>query len=126
MLAAVGFAGVCTVVWLGDPTTPGGFLPPCPTKLLLHIDCPGCGSTRALYSLLHGDVPAALHYNAVGVVALMLLGYAFVAYTIGLWRGRRVHSWQQWRYAPMVALVVTVVWFIIRNIPIEPFTGLAV
>ncbi|WFN92197.1 DUF2752 domain-containing protein [Gordonia sp. LUNF6] len=126
LAALTGAAAVCVAVWFGDPTTPGGYLPPCPTKLLLHIDCPGCGSTRALYCLLHGDIPAALHYNAVGVLAFVLIAAAFVSYTIGLWKGRRIRSWQHWRYAPVVTLVVVAAWFVVRNIPIAPFDSLKV
>lgn len=35
----------------------------CIHKHLLRFDCPGCGMTRALHSLLHFDFKAALHYN---------------------------------------------------------------
>ncbi|SKY93130.1 Protein of uncharacterised function (DUF2752) [Mycobacteroides abscessus subsp. abscessus] len=118
--------GCCTAIWFADPTTPGGPLPMCPTKALLHIDCPGCGSLRAIYWLMHGNLGEALRYNAVGVVAIALLGWAFVAYCVGLWRGRRVRSWQHLRFAPIVTLVVVGVWVVIRNIPVAPFDALRV
>lgn len=121
-----GAAAVGTLVWFADPTTPGGIIPPCPTNALLHINCPGCGMSRAVYCLLHGDLGGALHYNAVGVLALGFLAVAFVTYTVGLWRGRRIRGWQQWRYTPMVVLIVTLTWFVIRNIPIAPFDSLKV
>lgn len=81
---------------------------------------------RAFYSVLHGDLGAALHYNAVAVVAAAALLVSFVAYTVGRWRRRRVRSWQSWRYAPMTVLVVTLVWFVIRNLPFAPFDALRV
>ena len=48
----------------------------CPAPLLLHLYCPGCGGTRALLSLLRGDVGAALllHPGAV-FLALCTLYY---------------------------------------------------
>jgi hypothetical protein len=116
----------CTAILLGDPTTPGGPLPTCPTKLIFGIDCPGCGSMRMVYSLLHGDLAAAAHYNAVALVTLPLLLLAWVTWTRGRLRGTRVQSWQHWRWAPQVALVVFAVWFVIRNIPVAPFTALKV
>ncbi|MEW2478932.1 DUF2752 domain-containing protein [Mycobacterium sp. NPDC049093] len=122
--AAAGCA--CLAVWVADPTTPGGLLPTCPTKLLLGIDCPGCGSLRMIYSMLHGDLLAALRFNAVGVIALGLIVWAYLAWTYGRLRGRQIASWQHHRWSAMVALVVTVVWFIIRNLPFEPFTALRV
>lgn len=123
---AAGAALGCTVILLGDPTTPGGPLPVCPTKLLLGIDCPGCGSMRMVYSLLHGELGAALHYNAVALAVLPLLVLAWITWTVGRWRGRRVESWQQWRWAPMVTLAVTLTWWVVRNIPVAPFTSLRV
>ena len=35
----------------------------CPIKVFLHIDCPGCGLTRATIALLKGDISKSLHYN---------------------------------------------------------------
>ncbi|MDQ1629131.1 MAG: hypothetical protein QOI54_2875 [Actinomycetota bacterium] len=113
------------VVW-ADPTTPGGVLPVCPTKALLGIDCPGCGALRMTYSLLRGDLPAALHYNAVALATLPLLLYAWAAWTVGRWRGHQVRSWQHRRWAPTVALVVTLTWWVVRNLPMRPFSDLRV
>ncbi|WP_086839680.1 DUF2752 domain-containing protein [Amycolatopsis kentuckyensis] len=124
VVAGVGVA--CVVVWIGDPTTPGGFLPVCPTKALLGIDCPGCGGMRMAYSLLHGDIPAALHYNAVTFVLMLLFGWSMVAWTRGRLRGRAMDSWLHWRWTPLAFSVVFVVWFVIRNLPFAPFTALHV
>ena len=38
---------------------------PCLFKLLLKIECPGCGMTRAYISLLHLDIKKAFAYNAM-------------------------------------------------------------
>jgi hypothetical protein len=35
----------------------------CPIKLVLGFPCPGCGVTRATFSLLTGDLSAALHHH---------------------------------------------------------------
>lgn len=117
---------VCTAIWFGDPTMPGGPLPACPTKLLLHIDCPGCGSMRMLYSLMHGDLAAAVRYNALALVALVLLFWAYLAWAYGRVSGRRVCSWQHHRWTPVVTLTLVSVWFVVRNIPFAPFTALRV
>ncbi|WP_158892850.1 DUF2752 domain-containing protein [Amycolatopsis anabasis] len=126
-LAVVGGAGLCcAVVWWGDPTTPGGPLPVCPTKAYLGIDCPGCGGMRMVYSLLHGDVPAALHYNALTFVFALLFVWSTAAWAVGRWRGRAVNSWLHWRWTPIVVGVAFVVWFVVRNLPFAPFTSLYV
>jgi hypothetical protein len=79
-----------------------------------------------LYTLLHGDVLGAARFNALGLIALVLVVWAFAAWTIGRYRGVFVRSWQHTRWAPMVTLVAVLTWFVVRNIPISPFTSLAV
>jgi Protein of unknown function (DUF2752) len=116
----------CAAIWVGDPTTPHGPLPVCPTKALLGIDCPGCGSMRMLYSLMHGNLSAAVRFNALGVAALALLAWAYLAWTYGRITGRRIPSWQHHRWSAVLTLALVSVWFVVRNIPFAPFTGLYV
>jgi Protein of unknown function (DUF2752) len=116
----------CSAILLADPTTPGGLLPVCPTKALLGIDCPGCGSLRMLYSLVHGNIVAAAQFNALGLIAVVMSVWAFVAWTYGRAVNRRVVSWQHHRWAAAIALVAVGIWFVVRNVPIAPFTSLRV
>ena len=124
-VAAVAVGG-CAVIWLANPTVPGGILPVCPTKALLGIDCPGCGSLRMIYSLLHLDMVAAARFNALGLVAVVLLLWAYVAWTYGRVAGRQVRSWQHLRWSAPVALVLTLAWFVVRNLEFGPFVALHV
>lgn len=46
----------------------------CPIKLFTHIPCPGCGLTRGMIALSHGNVGAAIFsYNALSVVLFPLM-----------------------------------------------------
>jgi Protein of unknown function (DUF2752) len=116
----------CAAILLADPTTPGGIIPVCPTKALLGLDCPGCGSMRMLYSLMHGNLLAAVKFNAMAVVGLVLLVVAYVTWTYGRIVGRQILSWQHHRWAAAVTLVLVSTWFVVRNLPFPPFTGLYV
>src|SRR5688572_25368366 len=60
--------------------------PACTTKRFLHIDCPGCGLTRGLVCLAHGEVARAWHYNPAG-----LWFFGLVAMQIPY------RAWQLWR-----------------------------
>jgi hypothetical protein len=122
VLAACG----CVSVWIGDPTTPGGPFPVCPTKALLGIDCPGCGSLRMLYCLLHGNLSGAIRFNAMGLIAVVLLIWAYLAWSYGRVAGRRIWSWQHHRWAAPVLLAVVLAWFVVRNLGFGPFTALYV
>jgi Protein of unknown function (DUF2752) len=126
LIVAASTTLVCAAIWVGDPTTPHGPLPVCPTKALLGIDCPGCGSLRMLYSLMHGNLLAAARFNALGLVAVGLLVWAYVAWTYGRVVGRRITSWQHHRWSAVVTLLLVVAWFVVRNIPFAPFTALYV
>lgn len=51
---------------------------PCLFRVLLHIDCPGCGMTRAYLSLLRLDFGAAFAYHPMfWSVPILLLLYLF-------------------------------------------------
>lgn len=52
-----------------------GLILPCPILSFLHIYCPGCGGTRAVYAVLEGDFIRALRCNALyfGVFVICIL-----------------------------------------------------
>jgi len=56
-------------VYFFNPST-HGFYPACLFHQLTGLNCPGCGSTRALYALLHGHFQAAWRDNALFMVSL--------------------------------------------------------
>jgi hypothetical protein len=81
---------------------------------------------RMIYSLLHGDLVAAIRFNALALVAFGLLAVAYTTWTYGRFTGRQITGWQHHRWAPVVALVVVSAWFVARNLPFAPFTALHV
>ena len=82
-VVAVGGAAVvaATVLAVGDPNR-GGF-PACPLHALTGLNCPGCGTQRALHALLTGHPGVALHDNAFAILVLPALLYAYL-----LWAAR--------------------------------------
>lgn len=126
VIVAAAAAAVCVAVWWADPTTPGGPIPLCPTKMILDIDCPGCGSLRMLYSLMHGNLLAAARFNALGLAALVLLAWTYGAWVYGRVAGQRIQSWHHHRWAAPVTLVLLATWAVARNLPFGPFAALRV
>src|SRR3981189_1163081 len=57
-------------------------------------------------------VVAAVRYNALGLVAVLLLVWAFAAWTYGRLVGRRIGSWQHLRWSAPTALALPLVWFV--------------
>lgn len=126
LVAGLAAVGGCVFVLLADPTTPGGITPPCPTRTLLGVDCPGCGSARMLFCLLHGDLTGALRFNTVGVLGVALLIWSYAGWGWSRATGRRMRDWQQWRWAPVAVAITLGVWFVARMLPMEPFRSLQV
>lgn len=54
------------------------FFPRCPFYVLTGWYCPGCGSQRALHSLLHGKIGQAVNFNLMLVLYLPLITVHFL------------------------------------------------
>ena len=91
------------ILYRFDPTV-ARFYPHCLFHDLTGLQCPGCGTTRALHHLLHGDVAGAFRLNAMLFVAVPFAGLASVS--------RRVatHRWTGWG-----VLIASIAWWVLRN-----------
>lgn len=105
-------------VLLRFPPSQYDFYPRCPVYALLHIECPGCGTTRALAALLKGHVMEALRLNALSMSLLPIAaGYAAACY----WRylRREPFRWPQLPPAALyTALAVAALFTVLRNLPL--------
>lgn len=60
----------------------------CGFRALFGIPCPGCGLTRCLAALAHGDVVRAFHVHPAGPIFLAYLGAMWgTAWLSFAWRG---------------------------------------
>lgn len=107
------------VLYFFDPTK-HDFYPVCQFHLLTGLYCPGCGGTRAAYQLLHGNLLAAVHDNALFVVSLAALGGRGIWFLNQQRRGRPVRFFippaSLW-----VFLAVALVFVVLRNLPAFSF-----
>jgi hypothetical protein len=49
------------------------FYPPCPFHAFTGWDCPGCGTTRAIAAMLHGDLLRAFSLNPLLPLFMLIL-----------------------------------------------------
>lgn len=97
-----------------------GLFPDCPFRLLTGLNCPGCGTTRGLHHLLHGNPIGAVQFNPLMMLLLPIFLYALVRYTVAVFRDRPLKSNQlNPRFIWMFFVVVMSFW-IFRNTPFYP------
>ena len=58
----------------------------CLSKLLLNMECPACGMTRACMHLIHFDFEEAYAYNMMCFIVLPLLGVVWIQWGIKEWK----------------------------------------
>lgn len=100
-----------------------GFFPLCPFRLLTGLQCPGCGTTRALHEIVHGHFWAAFMLNPLLLIASPFLLWAFLRYSVIAMQGampRKNALPAPYIYA--IFLVVVGFW-IFRNTPYYPFVS---
>jgi hypothetical protein len=108
---AVAFAYVGAV----DPNEPGHY-PVCPLLHYTGLYCPGCGGLRSAHAFVHGDLPAALHANALAVLGYLAFAVLWTVWVVHAVRGRPL------RIYPRPGLVwslgaLLLVFTIVRNLP---------
>jgi len=114
LAAAFLFATAAALLLLRFPPEQYSFYPQCPIHTYLHLQCPGCGATRALAALLHLHLSDALHANALFVCLLPLaLLYALIVYRRAL--AAQTFRWPRLPSAALFALSTTVLFFTIAR-----------
>src|SRR5436305_11417047 len=108
-----------------DPAVSNLF-PKCIFHSLTHLDCPGCGSQRAIHSILNGDVIAAADYNLLIVLFLPILCYSIVVefangFFNQVWEVRILHS----ALFVKIVLILVIGFWIARNLPYSALSWLS-
>lgn len=120
----VGTALLGTLLFIHPPVE-GSVFPPCWFHAATGLHCPGCGSTRALAALSHGEIGLAFRNNPLAIVFLALLLPWLLRQA---WLGLRHNVFAQLTLPRGVgrAIVIAVALFaVFRNLPWPPFSWLA-
>jgi hypothetical protein len=115
---------VAVVFFVFDPAQ-GGFYPSCMFHRLTGLNCPGCGSLRALHHLTHGEIVTAFRCNPLLIVLLPLIAFIGVRC---LRRGRGTFENDPILLRPATAwtlLAVTLAFAVLRNLPWPAFAWMS-
>ncbi|AGI40192.1 hypothetical protein CSTERTH_10885 [Thermoclostridium stercorarium subsp. thermolacticum DSM 2910] len=119
----------CVIVYRIDPAKVP-LTPPCSFRYFTGLYCPGCGMTRALHAALNLRFSDAFSYNLLWPLITM-----FVLMSVGMWFSFLVTGkcpfnpfnrfLKRYSAAAYVFIIVLFAFWILRNIPVYPFTLLA-
>ena len=110
-----------------DPALNKGetYFPSCIFNSTTGLHCPGCGSQRAIHDLLHGRVLEALGHNLLFVLLFTVVGIkGYVYLSNKFWKHHPKDLTHKTKFTYLVLIFVMGYW-ILRNIPVSPFTYLA-
>lgn len=116
--------GLAVVFYVLDPEDHTIF-PKCLFHSLTGAYCPGCGSQRALHSLLHFDIAGVVSYNFLFLPAALLLIYHYLHPLLNNLFAWKLPNLFYWKSTPWIILAVIVLFWIMRNLPWYPFSVLA-
>jgi hypothetical protein len=98
---------------------------PCIFHKVTGLHCPGCGSTRAIYNLLHGNIAQAAKNNLLLFIWGPYVLYRMLNNAMALWKGRIDNPWYPGIRLLYVFIVITIAYTILRNLPLPISTMLA-
>ncbi|MFD1294286.1 DUF2752 domain-containing protein [Lutibacter holmesii] len=101
------------------------FLPKCPFYLTTGFYCAGCGSQRATHQLLNFNFLGVLQQNLLYVFGLGVLLYHFSVISVNAIFKKHYYNYIYHPKTPIIILVIIIVFWICRNIPMYPFNLLA-
>jgi hypothetical protein len=102
-------------------------LPPSPIHAATGLHCPGCGGTRALRALAHGDLLAAARQNLFLVCSLPILTAALIRPSLHWLHGlpflspQTSHHLRRLRRLTIATLIALTIFTILRNLPPTSF-----
>lgn len=89
---------------------------PCLFHLITGFYCPGCGGTRAVKYLLHGQILKSIHYHPLVFYAVAVILTEFVTYGLSrLLHKPEIHLKRYQEFVYLGVVVILVNW-VLKNI----------
>ena len=124
IIGVLTFLGMLAVYVFWNPADANIF-PKCPFYVTTGIYCPGCGSQRAAHQILNGNIIEGIRHNyMIALLAVVLLYQGFI-YVMNERLGKNMTNLLHKSKVTNSILVLVILFWILRNINVFPFTELA-
>ncbi|SHF51583.1 Protein of unknown function [Mariniphaga anaerophila] len=120
----VALAALAVLFFVLDPNK-NIIFPRCPFYSLTGFYCPGCGSQRAIHSLLHLNLAGVVQSNLLFIPAVLTIGYHFLHKILNRKLGWNLPNIFYLKNTPWVILAIILLFWVLRNISEFPFSELA-
>lgn len=120
----IGFTGLAVLFFALDPARHDLF-PRCLFNSITGYYCPGCGSQRAIHSLLHLNFAGVVSHNFLFLPAILLIIYHYSFPILNRFFNWKLPNIFYFKNTPWIILSVVILFWIFRNIPTYPFSVLA-
>jgi hypothetical protein len=116
--------GLTVLFFIIDPADCKIF-PRCYFHLLTGYYCPGCGSQRAIHSLLHLDFYGVIRNNFLFIPAALIIIYHYSHKILNKKFNLNLPNILYLKNTPLIILLIITIFWILRNLPVYPFILLA-
>ncbi|RLJ69002.1 uncharacterized protein DUF2752 [Lacinutrix venerupis] len=117
-------SGLLALYFLYNPSH-SAFFPKCIFYKTTGLHCPGCGSQRALHDVLQGNFIAGLKHNFLLILLIVVLIYKVALFTLEKFYSKKYNSLLNNPKVLKAILIIIILYWVLRNIPVYPFTILA-
>lgn len=99
--------------------------PKCPFYSFTGIYCAGCGSQRAIHQIVNGNIITGIQHNYLLVLVFGVLSYKTIIYFLNKIYTKTFSDIFHKPIATKIILILVLLFWMLRNIRVFPFTVLA-
>lgn len=99
--------------------------PKCPFYSLTGIYCAGCGSQRAIHQIANGNIITGIRHNYLLMIVFLVLSYKTLLFILNKIYSKSYFDIFHKPLATKIILIVVLLFWLLRNIKVFPFTELA-
>jgi len=116
--------GLAVLFFLLNPSEHQLF-PRCIFNTVTGYYCPGCGSQRAIHSLLHLNFAGVVGNNFLFIPAVAAVAYHYAHQPLNKKFGCKLPNILYKKHTPWIIFGIILLFWFLRNLPFYPFSVLA-